>query len=488
MIIVLLLREKIPKKMVNRFFIEKISENFPFNFTDDQMKALEKIAGFLFSRIDDHIFLLTGYAGTGKSSLIGSLVKTMTEFRQKTVLLAPTGRAAKVFSGYAAQQAFTIHKKIYRQQKFAEGSPHFSLSENLHKHTLFIVDEASMISNESPDFSIFGTGRLLDDLIEYVYSAQGCRILFVGDSAQLPPVKQENSPALDRDMLRSYSLEVTEATLTQIVRQEEESGILYNATILRNALRFQMTEEYPKLKLEGFADVVRITGTELIDEISHAYQKEGMEETIVISRSNKRVNAYNSGIRNRVLYREEEISAGDILMITKNNYFWVENFEDLDFLANGEFVEVQRVRGEEEMYGFRFCNVLLYHRDYEIEFEAKIILDVLHTEVPGLTREQNDQLFFNVMEDYVDISRKRERFKKVKSNPWFNALQVKYGYAVTCHKAQGGEWKNVFLDLGYIQQSYMGESFYRWLYTSITRSSRKLFLVNLPDDFVELSK
>jgi exodeoxyribonuclease-5 len=281
---------------------------------------------------------------------------------------------------------------------------------------------------------------------------------------------------------------VTEATLTQIVRQEEESGILYNATILRNALRFQMTEEYPKLKLEGFADVVRITGTELIDEISHAYQKEGMEETIVISRSNKRVNAYNSGIRNRVLYREEEISAGDILMITKNNYFWVENFEDLDFLANGEFVEVQRVRGEEEMYGFRFCNVLLYHRDYEIEFEAKIILDVLHTEVPGLTREQNDQLFFNVMEDYVDISRKRERFKKVKSNPWFNALQVKYGYAVTCHKAQGGEWKNVFLDLGYIQQSYMGESFYRWLYTSITRSSRKLFLVNLPDDFVELSK
>ncbi len=474
--------------MVNRFFIEKISENFPFNFTDDQMKALEKIAGFLFSGIDDHIFLLTGYAGTGKSSLIGSLVKTMTEFRQKTVLLAPTGRAAKVFSGYAAQQAFTIHKKIYRQQKFAEGSPHFSLSENLHKHTLFIVDEASMISNESPDFSIFGTGRLLDDLIEYVYSAQGCRILFVGDSAQLPPVKQENSPALDRDMLRSYSLEVTEATLTQIVRQEEESGILYNATILRNALRFQMTGEYPKLKLDGFADVLRITGTELIDEIAGAYQSEGIEETIVISRSNKRVNAYNSGIRNRVLYREEEISAGDILMITKNNYFWVENFEDLDFLANGEFVEVQRVRGEEEMYGFRFCNVLLYHRDYEIEFEAKIILDVLHTEVPGLTREQNDQLFFNVMEDYVDISRKRERFKKVKSNPWFNALQVKYGYAVTCHKAQGGEWKNVFLDLGYIQQSYMGESFYRWLYTSITRSSRKLFLVNLPDDFVELSK
>lgn len=474
--------------MVNRFFIEKITENFPFNFTDDQIKALEKIGDFLFSGIDDDIFLLTGYAGTGKSSLIGSLVKTMNGFRQKAVLLAPTGRAAKVFSGYAGQQAFTIHKKIYRQQKFAEGSPRFSLSENLHKHTLFIVDEASMISNESSDFSIFGTGRLLDDLIEYVYSGRGCRILLVGDSAQLPPVKQDNSPALDRDMLRSYSLEVTEASLTRIVRQEEESGILYNATMLRDALRSRLTETYPKLRVDGFADVLRISGTELIDEISAAYQKEGMEETIVISRSNKRVNAYNNGIRNRVLYREEEISTGDILMITKNNYFWVNDFEDLDFLANGEFVEVQRVRGEEEMYGFRFCNVLLYHRDYEIEFEAKINLDVLHTEVPGLTREQNDQLFFNVMEDYADIPHKRERYKKVKSNPWFNALQVKYGYAVTCHKAQGGEWKNVFLDLGYVRESYMGENFYRWLYTSITRSARKLFLVNLPDDFVAHSK
>lgn len=474
--------------MVNRFFIEKIRANFPFNFTDDQKSALEKIVGFLFSGNNDQIFLLTGYAGTGKSSVIGSLVKTMAEFKQKTILLAPTGRAAKVFTGYADQQAFTIHKKIYRQQKFTEGSPHFDLSENLHKHTLFIIDEASMISNESSTFSIFGSGQLLNDLIEYVYSSQGCRILFVGDTAQLPPVKQEYSPALDRDLLRSYSLEVMEATLTRIVRQAEESGILYNATMLRNALSAQKTEEYPKLKIKGFADVLRITGSELIEEIASAYQRDGVGETIVISRSNKRVNAYNDGIRNRVLWREDEMSAGDILMITKNNYFWVENFENLDFLANGEFVEVLRVRGEEVMYGFRFCNVLLYHRDYEIEFEAKILLDVLHTEVPGLTREQNDQLFFNVLEDYGDVSNKRERYKKVKSNPWFNALQVKYGYAVTCHKAQGGEWNNVFLDIGYIQQSYMGENFYRWLYTSITRSSRKLFLVNLPDDFVELSK
>lgn len=474
--------------MVNRFFIEKISNNFPFTFTDDQLKALEKISDFLYAGTKDQIFLLTGYAGTGKSSLIGSLVKTLSEFGQKTLLLAPTGRAAKIFSGYAAHQAFTIHKKIYRQEKFGEGTPHFSLSENLHTHTLFIVDEASMIHNESADHSLFGTGRLLDDLIEYVYGAEECRILLIGDNAQLPPVKQEYSPALDREVLQSYSLQVMEATLTGIVRQAETSGILYNATTLRNALRCHETDHYPRLLVNGFADVQRITGMELIDEIGDAYRRDGMEETIVISRSNKRVNAYNNGIRSRVLYREEELSAGDILMITKNNYFWVAGYEHLDFLANGEFVEVLRVRGEEEMYGFRFCNVLLYHRDYEIEFEAKILLDVLHTEVPGLTREQHELLFSRVMEDYAEITQKRKKYRKVRENPYFNALQVKYGYAITCHKAQGGEWKNVFLDLGYIQQSYMGDNFYRWLYTSVTRSSQKLYLVNLPDDFVELPK
>lgn len=474
--------------MVKRYFIDKIGGKFPYNFTDDQSNALSKIVDFLFSRTDNQIFLLTGFAGTGKSSLIGSLVKTMMELKQKTVLLAPTGRAAKVFSGYASSQAFTIHKKIYRQQRISDGMPHFSLCENLHKHTLFIVDEASMISNESSEYSFFGSGRLLDDLIEYVYSSEGCRIMLVGDSAQLPPVMQENSPALDKGILRSYSLEVLEASLSQIVRQEEESGVLYNATMLRNALMSRETDEYPKLTVDGFADVKRITGTELIEEISNAYQKSGMEETIVISRSNKRVNAYNNGIRGRVLYREEEVSSGDILMITKNNYFWVEDFEGLDFLANGEFVEVIRVRGEEEMYGFRFCNVLLFHRDYEIEFEAKIILDVLQTEVPGLTREQSEKFSQNVMDDYADIPQKRLKYAKMKTNPYFNALQVKYGYAVTCHKAQGGEWENVFLDLGYIQKSYMGENFYRWLYTSLTRSSRKLFLVNLPDEFVKLPK
>ncbi len=474
--------------MINRFFLEKISDNFPFSFTDDQLNALEQLSDFLFSGMNDQIFLLTGYAGTGKSSLIGSLVKTLTAFGQKSILLAPTGRAAKVFSNYASHQAYTIHKKIYRQEIFGEGTAHFSLSANLHTHTLFIVDEASMIHNESAEQSLFGSGRLLDDLIEYVYGAEGCRMLLIGDNAQLPPVKQSISPALDRDVLRSFSLQVMGATLTGIVRQAESSGILYNATMLRNALLVNDTEQYPRLRVDGFADVKRITGMELIDAIGDAYRCDGVEETIVISRSNKRVNAYNNGIRNRVLFREEELTAGDILMITKNNYFCVADYEQLDFLANGEFVEVLRVRGEETMYGFRFCNALLYHRDYDIEFEAKILLDVLHTEVPGLTREQHELLFSAVMEDYADLTQKRKKIRQVKENPYFNALQVKYGYAVTCHKAQGGEWKNVFLDAGYIQQSYMGDNFYRWLYTSVTRSSRKLYLVNLPDDFVELPK
>lgn len=328
----------------------------------------------------------------------------------------------------------------------------------------------------------------MDDLIEYVYSGDGNRLLLIGDTAQLPPVQQEFSPALDEQTISSYLLEVVSCTLTEIVRQSENSGILMNATLLRNALRNNDTKRFPKINLHAFNDVMRISGTELIEEISSAYHRDGIEETIVISRSNKRVNAYNNGIRNRVLYREEELSPGDLLMITKNNYHWAGGIEDIDFLANGEFVEVVRVRRQETMYGFRFCNVLLRHNDYGVEFEAKINLDSLHTEVPGLTREQSDQLFTAVMEDYADISRKSARYKKVKENPYFNALLVKYGYAVTCHKAQGGEWKNVFLDLGYLNESHMGDNFYRWLYTSITRSSQMLYLVNLPNDFIEPNK
>lgn len=476
------------KKMINRFLIEKISGNFGFELTADQRFALVKIVDFLFSPENHRIFLLKGYAGTGKSALVGALVKTLAQFDRKTVLMAPTGRAAKIFSAYAGMPAFTVHKKIYRMDKFAEGPGNFSLADNRYKHTLFVVDEASMISNEPGEFSFFGSGRLLDDLIQYVYSGEGNRLLLIGDTAQLPPVRQEFSPALDEETIRSYFFEADVCSLTCIVRQSQKSGILANATRIREALRNRCTDVFPKLDITAGKDIKRISSVELIDEISTAYGRDGIGETIVISRSNKRVNAYNLGIRNRVLFREEELESGDLLMITKNNYHWTNRMEGIDFLANGEFVEVVRVRRYEEFYGFRFCFVLLRHQDYDVEFEAIVNLDSLHTEEPALTREQNERLFSAVMEDYADISQKKNRYAKVKQNPYFNALIVKYGYAVTAHKAQGGEWKNVFLDLGYIHESYLGDSFYRWLYTSITRSSQMLYLVNLPDDFVAPNK
>lgn len=470
--------------MINKFFLDKIKQNFPFEPTSEQDNALEKIVDFLFLQKEESLFLLRGYAGTGKSSLLGALVKTMTEFKQKTVLLAPTGRAAKVFSSYSSHPAFTIHKKIYRQQKYSGDFGSFGIMDNLHKDTLFIVDEASMISNNGLDSSVFGTGRLLDDLIHYVYSGENCRLLLIGDSAQLPPVGEDDSPALQTDVLTGYGLEVREAMLSQIVRQAESSGILYNATNIRNALNKGKTDAYPKLKLKKFADIVRISGEDLIDEISAAYDRDGLENTMIISRSNKRSNIYNQGVRNRILYREEELSAGDMLMITKNNYFWTENTEGIDFLANGEIVEVLRVRGEQELYGFRFRDVLIKSIDYDIELELKILMDTLHSDVAGLTRERSEELFVNVMEDYADISTRAGKMKKLKADPYYNAVQVKFAYAVTCHKAQGGEWSNVFLDLGYIPEEHLGVNFYRWLYTAITRASAKLYMVNLPDEFV----
>ncbi|NDW17882.1 ATP-dependent endonuclease [Dysgonomonas sp. 216] len=469
--------------MIEDFFLKKVSENFRFEFTEEQTVILKKIVEFLFSKDVDSLFLLKGYAGTGKSSLIGALVKTMTDFKQKTVLLAPTGRAAKVFSVYAQHPAFTIHKKIYRQKRFSNEPTGFVPLDNMHKDTLFIVDEASMISNEGIDSSIFGTGRLLDDLIQYVYSGENCRLLFIGDSAQLPPVMQNVSPALQTEMLKGFNLNIIDATITQIVRQTEKSGILFNATMLRKALTEDKTTIYPKFSLAGFSDIVKVSGEELIDEISASYDRDGIEETIVISRSNKWSNIYNQGIRNRILYREEELSSGDILMIAKNNYYWSEKIDQIDFLANGELIEVLRVRKITEIYGFRFCDVLIKHPDYDVEMEIKVLLDTLHTDNAGLSKEQSEKLFYSILEDYVDIPTKAGKMKKMKTDPYYNAVHVKYGYAITCHKAQGGEWKNVFLDLGYISEDFLGENFYRWLYTALTRASQKLYLVNLPEEF-----
>ena len=472
------------KKLINTYFIEKIKSNFPFSLTNDQETAINKVVSFIFNPNSDAIFLLKGYAGTGKSTLIGTLVKTMAQFEQKTVLLAPTGRAAKVFSLHSDQSAYTIHKRIYRQKGMSDDGASFSLMENLHKNTLFIVDEASMISNESSESSFFGTGRLLDDLIEYVYSGQNCKLLFLGDTAQLPPVKQDISPAMDAYVLQSFGLDVIESTLTEIMRQAEESGILYNATLLRNALREGTTRLYPQLVIKNFTDVERISGNDLIEEISSCYSRDGVEETIVISRANKSVNIFNNGIRNSLLYREEELSNGDLLMVTKNNYFWLKEEAKVDFIANGEFVEVMRIRSQREMYGMRFCEVVLFHKNYDIEFDAIINLDSLHSERAGDAYKQGNILYNALMEEYSHIGSKRERYNQIKKNPYFNALQVKYGYAVTCHKAQGGEWRNVFIDLSYINPDYLGDNFYRWLYTSITRSTKMLYLVNLADDFV----
>ncbi|WP_446775951.1 ATP-dependent DNA helicase [Macellibacteroides fermentans] len=470
--------------MINSHLSRQIRQNFPHTPTNEQLFALNILADFLLSANENSALLLKGYAGTGKTSLVGALVKTMSGLKQKSVLLAPTGRAAKVLSNYADQQAFTIHKKIYRQNAFSNDLSAFHPSDNLHKDTLFIVDEASMISNQGIDSHYFGSGRLLDDLVHYVYSGENCRLMLMGDTAQLPPVMQVESPALQADILKGYNLQVDEIQLTEVVRQDLNSGILFNATLLRDSLRNNRVEIYPKLTVKGFADIQMINGSELIEAISNAYSKDGLDDTIVISRSNKRANIYNNGIRNQILYREEELSTGDRLMIVKNNYFWTRNNKEIDFIANGEIVQVLRVRNESHLYGFRFCDVTVRFQDYDMELDIKILLDTLQTEAPALPKELNDKLFYTILEDYQDISTKSGKMKKMKENPHYNVVQVKYAYAITCHKAQGGQWKNVFLDIGYMTEEMLGENFYRWLYTAMTRATDRLYLVNLPEEFV----
>ena len=472
--------------MINNYLERQIKENFPYQPTLEQENAIKKLSQFLCATTDGGLFLLRGYAGTGKTSLVGALVRTLDKLQQKSVLLAPTGRAAKVFSSYAAHPAFTIHKKIYRQKSFSEEMDNFSLNENLTTHTLYIVDEASMISNEGLSGAVFGTGRLLDDLVQFVYSGQGCRLLIMGDTAQLPPIGEELSPSLYADVLRGYGLEVTEADLTQVVRQEQQSGILWNATLLRRLIADDVYGALPKIRVSGFADVKVLPGNELIDELSTCYDRDGLDETIVICRSNKRANIYNKGIRAQILWREEELESGDLLMVAKNNYFWTEKQKGIDFIANGETVVVRRVRRTREMYGFRFADVLLFFPDYdELELEATLLLDTLQSEAPALTSVDHERLFRTVLEDYADIPLKSDRMKKMKADPHYNALQVKYAYAITCHKAQGGQWKNVFLDQGYISEEYLTPDYFRWLYTAFTRATGTLYLVNYPQEQVE---
>lgn len=472
--------------MIINYLDRQIKEFFPFQPTKEQDFVIKLLAAFLLSNNNDQLFLLRGYAGTGKTTLIGALVKALDSLKQKTVLLAPTGRAAKVFSAYANHPAFTIHKKIYRQKSFSNETANFSIADNLSKHTLFLVDEASMISNEGLSGSMFGTGRLLDDLIHYVYSGEGCRLLILGDSAQLPPVGEEQSPALSTLVLEGYGLEVIDADLTQVVRQAESSGILWNATRLRQLLVQGDCYSLPKIRINGFPDVRVVPGNELMEALESCYDTDGVEETIVVCRSNKRANIYNNGIRSRILWLEEELNNGDMLMIAKNNYFWTEKEEKMDFIANGELAVVQRVRRSRELYGFRFVDVTLTFPDQnDFELEANLLLDTLQSDAPALTRADADRLFNAVMEDYADIPLKRDRMKKLKADPYYNALQAKYAYAVTCHKAQGGQWKNVFLDQGYMSEEYLSPDYFRWLYTAFTRATGTLYLVNYPMEQTE---
>ncbi len=491
--------------MINNFLSTKIRENFGFAPTDEQSEAISLMGEFLMSRHGMELFLLRGYAGTGKTTLVGALVKTLTQLRQPVVLMAPTGRAAKVCSNYSGCPAYTIHKRIYRQKSITDDSS-FSLNVNLSKHTLFIVDEASMIANDGLSSSVFGTGRLLDDLIQYVYSGEGCRLMLMGDTAQLPPVGEEESPALSTSLLASYGLRVFETTLTQVMRQLSESGILYNATKIRQHLHTLQSTSFGGVLTQSplalpvrvgasglsvsFPDVCRITGNELIDSLESSYSRWGADDCMIICRSNKRANIYNQGIRNRILYREEELTSGDRLMIVKNNYHWIERIareerqpQPLSFIANGDIAVVRRVRRTRELYGFRSAEELPripVYADYELE--ATVLSDSLHSESPALTREESNRLFEAVMDDYAHISQKKERYQQLRLDPHFNALQVKYAYAVTCHKAQGGQWSCIYLDQGYLPPDLTAIDYYRWLYTAFTRATEQIYLVNWPEE------
>ena len=464
-----------------------LTRNLPFSPTICQLQLIDVLSGYIFSDEPDQIMLIKGYAGTGKTTMLYSLTQALNEFKIRSVLLAPTGRAAKVLGGYTKMPAFTIHKKIYRQKSNSDGMGHFALDQNLYKNTYFIVDEASMISNETSENSVFGSGKLLDDLLEYVYSGENCRLVLVGDSAQLPPVGLNISPALEPASLENYGFSVIMVELTDVVRQAEGSGILSNATKIRNRIGNDNNESgFFPVNLNNFEDIERISGAELIESITSSYQKYGIFETAIVTRSNKRANLYNKGIRGSILYRENEIEKGDLLMVVKNNYFWIEEDMKLDFIANGDIAEVVKIYKYEELYGFRFANVCLRFIDYEdVEFDCKIFLETLSIETASLSYDQNRQLFEAVSEDYAEIRNKRERWKKVKENSYFNALQVKFAYAITCHKAQGGQWKAVYIDHGFVNDDMLDTEFYRWLYTAFTRPTEKLFLVNFNKGFFD---
>lgn len=469
-------------------FIFQIERELGFPPTAEQHAAIEVFASFLTDRNDQSLMILRGSAGTGKTTVASAMVRTLHRLGQKTVLLAPTGRAAKVFALNSGRPASTIHRRIYRQ-KSLDGA--FGMGFNSARDTLFMVDEASMISALATasfvDSGVSGSS-LLDDLLRYVYEGQGCRLLLIGDPAQLPPVGEEEAPALQSSVMRGFGMHVYESTLSEVVRQAEESGILWNATRIRR-MQTDAAEGFelalPRIRFRGFADVLRVPGDELIESLSSSYSRVGVDDTMVVTRSNKRANVYNLGIRNTILDREDELTTGDLLMVVKNKYLTPPTQDSasgaIDFIANGDRARVQRVRNVRDLYGFRFADVWLQFPDYDdYEMTSTVLLDTLNTEAPALTHEQSDQLFQAVLEDYSDIPQKAERMKKMKEDPYYNALQVKFAYAVTCHKAQGGQWAHVYIDQGYMTDDMLTPDYVRWLYTAFTRATEKVFLVNWP--------
>jgi ATP-dependent exoDNAse (exonuclease V) alpha subunit len=460
---------------------------FEFEPTSDQDSLISNISEFLLSGTLNSVFVLKGYAGTGKTSVVSNLVRVLPALNAHCILLAPTGRAAKVLFGYAKWPAYTIHKKIYRAGATPDGAIAFKLMENKHVNTLFIVDEASMISDgtSSDDRSFFNSRNLLDDLIEYVYTGENCRLILIGDTAQLPPVNMSESPALNITYLKTtYNLETWTSELKEVVRQDADSGILFNATLVREKL-LSGKKGYLNFTLDQFTDIKRLQGQDASDLISEAFSNRDFYNTIVVCRSNKRANLYNQFIRQRVLFREEEISAGDLLMVVKNNYHWLPKDSQASFIANGDIVEIKRIRKTEELYGFRFANITIRLVDYpeEPELDVIVMLNTLYAEGPSLNNTDSNKLYEQIQLDYDDEPNKRKRLSKIKNNPYFNALQVKFAYALTCHKAQGGQWENVFVEMGYIPGNEPDHEYYRWLYTATTRATRNLYLLGFTDKF-----
>ena len=471
--------------MLSTHISHQIYAKLSFEATFNQKKIIEKLSQWLADPDHRRIFMLNGYAGTGKTTIIATLVSALKELGIKTILLAPTGRAAKVLAHYSNSEALTIHKRIYRERTTANYEAKFSLDYNKERDTLFIVDEASMLTTSSAEDSTFGSGNLLDDLVKYVQSGKGCRLMLVGDDAQLPPVGDDFSPALDPATLLPYG-DVEYATMDEVVRQTQDSGILFNATMLRCMLENQRYK-IPHFDM-SFPDFIRVEGGELMEQLQDCYDRYGRDNTILITRSNKRANRYNEGIRRYNLSAEEEIESGDMLMVVKNNYHYAERDEHspMSFVANGDVVRLKRIRRFEEFYGFRFIDAVVEFPDYgDYPMSAKVMLNTLSSESPSLTREESRQLFYEVEKDYTDITSKIKRFKAIRENPHFNAMQVKFAYAVTCHKAQGGQWKAVFVDRCLFGDEAMSKDMLRWLYTAITRATERVYLVNFDERFYE---